>query len=204
GYALGQFQNTVTLGVLSAKERNLQAQGQYGETENFEGLLQVDAAINEGNSGGPLVNSGGQVVGVNVAKSEEGEGIGFAIPVEVVKSTIESLNKYGKIVRPYLGVRYIIITPQIASLYKLSVNYGAIIYSDTLGQPAVIPNSPAAKAGLKQRDIIIKINDKKIDSSHSLSRLLQQYSPGDKVTVTYLRNKEEHQAKATLDRHDRY
>jgi serine protease Do len=204
GYALGQFQNTVTLGVLSAKERNLQAQGIYGQTENLEGLLQVDAAINEGNSGGPLVNSDGQVVGVNVAKAEEGESIGFAIPVEVVDSTIESLNKYGKIVRPYLGVRYITITPNLANLNKLSVNYGAIIYSDNPNQSAVISDSPADRAGLKQKDIITKINDKKIDSTHSLSRLLQQYWPGDKVTVTYLRQKEEQQAKITLDRHDRY
>ncbi len=204
GNALGEFQNTVTLGVVSAKERNLQAANETGGVESFEGLLQVDAAINQGNSGGPLVNLAGQVVGVNVAKAEEAESIGFAIPVEVVRSAIKSLNKYDKIVRPYLGVRYVFLTPETASVSNISVNYGALIYSGQAGERAIVPNSPAAKAGLKANDIIIKVNGKKIDSTHSLGRLLQQYSPGDKIKITYLRNKKERQTEATLARHDQY
>jgi len=205
GNALGEFQNTVTVGVVSAKERKIEASsGQGGQAENLEGLLQVDAAINRGNSGGPLINLAGQVVGINVAMAEGAENIGFAIPVEVVKSANDSLKKYGKIVRPYLGIRYVSLTPETAAANHLKVNYGALIYSGQANALAVIPGSPAARAGLKTNDIIIKINSKKIDSTHSLARLLQQYHPGDRITLTYLRDNKEQEAEVTLARNDQF
>ncbi len=204
GNALGEFQNTVTYGVVSAKNRNLDAQGSAGETTSFEGLIQVDAAINQGNSGGPLANLDGQVVGVNVAKAQMAENIGFAIPSSVLKTAIESLNKYGKIIRPLLGVRYLAVTPELAEKNNLAVKSGAIIYSGSLQEPAVIPNTPADNAGLKERDIITKINDKKVSPSRSLSILLQQYSPGDTITITYVRGEEERETEVKLARHDRF
>jgi S1-C subfamily serine protease len=204
GNALGEFQNTVTYGVVSAKNRNLSAQGATGETENLEGLLQVDAAINQGNSGGPLANLDGQVVGINVAKAQMAENIGFAIPSSVLKTALESLNEYGKIVRPFLGVRYISVTPELAEKNNLSAKEGAIIYTGSLDYPAIVADSPASKAGLKERDIITKINDKKVSPSQSLSILLQNYVPGDTITITYLRDGEQREVEVKLARHDKF
>lgn len=204
GNALGEFQNTVTYGVVSAKNRNLNAQGLAGDRTSFEGLIQVDAAINQGNSGGPLANLDGQIVGVNVAKAQMAENIGFAIPSSVLRTAIESLNRYGKIVRPLLGVRYLAVTPELAEKNNLSVKTGAIIYSGSLEQPAVIADTPADNAGLKERDIITKINDKKVSSEQSLSILLQQYAPGDTIKITYVRDEDEREVEVKLARHDRF
>ena len=200
GNALG-FQNTVTIGVVSAKERTIQAGDTSGGTqETLEGLLQTDAAINQGNSGGPLVNIDGQVVGINTAVAEKSmaEGIGFAIPINVAKSAIESYKKHGRIVRPLIGVRYISLTKEIAEEYDLSVENGALVYSGEARQPAVLSGSPADKAGLKEGDIITAINEEKIDGNHSLSRLIQQYQPGDEIEITYLRDGGENKVKLTL------
>ena len=197
GNALGEFQNTVTVGVLSAKERTINASAVIGgATEKLEGLLQTDAAINPGNSGGPLVNLAGQVIGVNVAVAEGAENIGFAIPVTVVKSAMESIKRTGKIVRPSIGVRYVSLTPEISSANNLNVDYGALIYSRDGN--SVIAGSPAAGAGLKQLDIITEVNGEKIDATHSLSRLIQQYQPGDEITLTYLRDSSSNKVKIKL------
>jgi serine protease Do len=204
GNALGEFQNTVTLGIVSAKNRSLQAQGSMGETESLEGLIQVDAAINSGNSGGPLANLDGRVVGVNVAKAQQADNIGFAIPSSIVKTALDSLNKYGKIVRPFLGVRYVNVTPELAEKNNLGAKQGAIIYTGSLQEPAVVSGSPADRAGLKERDIITKINDAKVSSTQSLSLLLQQYAPGDTITVSYIRNGNQNQVEVNLARHDNF
>jgi len=197
GNALGEFQNTVTVGVLSAKERTIEASASLsGETQKLEGLLQTDAAINPGNSGGPLVNLAGQVIGVNVAVAENAENIGFAIPVNVVKSAVESVKRYGKIIRPMIGVRYVSLTPEIASINNLGVDYGALLYSRD--QAAVVPGSPAKKAGLKGLDIITKVNGEEIDANHSLARLLQKYQPGDEIEITYIRGGKENTVKIRL------
>jgi serine protease Do len=127
GNALGEFQNTVTTGVISAKGRDIQAGGAANGTEALSNLLQTDTAINPGNSGGPLVNLAGQVIGVNTAVSESAQGIGFAIPINQVKQAIDSYTRDGKIVRPSLGVRYVTIDDEVAQLYNLPVKAGALL-----------------------------------------------------------------------------
>ncbi|MEI6266902.1 MAG: trypsin-like peptidase domain-containing protein [bacterium] len=188
GNALGQYQNSVTLGVISGVGRVIEATDSVGSsTESLDNVIQTDAAINSGNSGGPLLNISGQVIGMNTAVDQQGQSIGFAIPVNLVKSALASYLSSGKIVRPMLGVRYIPINPDFAAKNKLPVNYGVYIYSSG-NSPAVAPNSPAEKAGLKSGDIITQINDDKIDENHTLISLLGKYNPGDTVKVTYNRD----------------
>lgn len=199
GNALGEFQNTVTTGVVSAKERSLTATGAFGQTtEELQGLIQTDASINPGNSGGPLINLDGQVVGINTAVAASAENIGFAIPINDAKTAIDSVVKEGKIVRPMLGVRYFPLTKDLARYNDLPVDYGAYLYSEGPGAPAIVPGGPADKAGLKANDIIIAIDEQAIDENHSLKRILQNYNPGDTIEITYLRNKKERKTSLTL------
>lgn len=192
GNALGQFQNTVTSGIISGYGRDIQAgdsSGVTSDTENLEDLFQTDAAINEGNSGGPLVNLNGQVIGMNTATSSTGENIGFAIPVNDVIGLIKQVLKTGKFSQAYLGVRYIPLTPDVASEYKLSVTNGAFIApsNDPTNDPSVVPASPAAQAGLQQSDTITQVNGTNINQENSLTGLLDNYVPGNSVTLTVLR-----------------
>lgn len=198
GNALGQFQNTVTTGVISGKARPVTAGDGQGSAERLTNLFQTDAAINPGNSGGPLVNVDGQVIGMNTAVAGEGsQGIGFAIPINDVKADITSLQEKGKLVHAYLGVRYVPVTAAFAKANGLGVDYGALVYGN--GQTsAVVAGSPAANAGLKQGDIILKINDKKIDADNPLTTLIGQYKPGETVTLTIFRDGKEQQIKVQL------
>ncbi len=201
GNALGEFSNTVTLGVLSARNRKLDVSDTQGTTESLTGLLQTDAAINPGNSGGPLINLRGQVIGVNTAVAQKGiaEGIGFAIPSNAIQTAVESVKRTGKIVRPQIGVRYIEITKEIAEKADLPIDYGALVYAGGgVGELAVIPGSPADKAGIVENDIITNINRERIDSERTLVSLIQKYKPGDQVEVTYLHKGEEKRVKVTL------
>jgi S1-C subfamily serine protease len=190
GNALGQFQNTVTSGILSGYGRSIQATDSDGSNpENLEDLFQTDAAINEGNSGGPLVNLDGQVIGINTATSADGQSIGFSIPINDVSGLIKSVEANGKLQRPYLGVVYVPITNDIAKQDKLSVTRGAYIPSaDEVGQDPIISGGPADKAGLKAGDIITKLDDTAIDQANSLSALVNKHSVGDKVTLTIIRD----------------
>ncbi|HLC39063.1 MAG TPA: trypsin-like peptidase domain-containing protein [Patescibacteria group bacterium] len=200
GNALG-FQNTVTSGIISAKGRTIQASDTAGSTqEELSGLLQTDAAINSGNSGGPLTNIDGQVIGINTAVANKGsaEGIGFAIPVNVARSAIESYRRNGKIIRPFIGIRYYSITKQYAAENKLPVENGALITSGQVGVPAIVVGSPAAKAGLQENDIITAINNEEVNQDHALSLLIQQYQPGDQIQITYLRDGKENKIKLKL------
>jgi len=198
GNALGQYQNTVTVGVVSAIGRAIEAGDQSGlNTETLENMIQTDAAINPGNSGGPLVDIGGQVIGINTAVDSQAQGIGFAIPINLAKSVLGSVLKEGKIVRPMLGVRYINISKEFATRNNLDVDHGALIYASG-GDLSVVPNSPAARAGLKEGDIIIKIGDDTLGQGKSLVSVLSKYQPGDKVRVVYLRDGKEHTAEVTL------
>jgi serine protease Do len=196
GNALGQFQNTVTSGIISGYGRSVQAGQDNGSgsintsvaTENLDDLFQTDAAINEGNSGGPLVNLNGQVIGINTAIAGNAQNIGFAIPVNDVRGLIDQVLKTGKFSRPYLGVRYVPLTSDVANQFNLSVQNGAFIApSNDPSSPSVIAGGPAANAGLKEKDIITEINGTKIDQTHSLTSLLDQHQPGDKVNLTVLR-----------------
>jgi serine protease Do len=191
GNALGQFQNTVTTGVISGKSRPVTAADSAG-SESLQNLFQTDAAINPGNSGGPLVNIDGQVIGINTAVAGQGsQNIGFAIPINEAIKDIESVVTNGKISRAYLGVRYVPLNAQIAKEYNLGVDYGAYIVSSQNGSSSVVAGSPADKAGLKNGDVILKIDNQKIDDKNSLTSLVGQKSPGDKVKLTIYRDGKE-------------
>lgn len=201
GNALAEFQNTVTVGVISAKERKVSASGSLGGTsENLEGLLQTDAAINPGNSGGPLINIKGQVVGINTAVAGDAQNIGFAIPINAEKSALDSVRKTGKIVRPVMGVRYVPITKEIAKANNLPVDHGAlVIRGNNPTDFAVSPGGPADKAGIQENDIMLEINGEPIDEDHSLPARLRQYKPGDEVEIKYLRKGEQKTTKLKLE-----
>lgn len=196
GNALGQFQNTVTSGIISGYGRDVTAGDDNGgssfaggssNSENLTDLFQTDAAINEGNSGGPLVNIDGEVIGLNVATAADAQSIGFSIPVNDIKGLINSVLKDGKLQQAFLGVRYVSITADVAQQYNLSVNQGAYVVGDGQGDPAVVSGGPADNAGVQSGDIITKINDTTIDSKTSLTGALAQFQPGDKVTLTIIR-----------------
>lgn len=190
GNALGQFQNTVTSGIISGYGRSVEAgdSSGSGSTEDLDDLFQTDAAINEGNSGGPLVNMNGQVIGINTAIAGDAQNIGFAIPINDAKGLITQVSKTGKLQTPYLGVRYIPLTADVANEYNLSVNNGAFIApSNDPSSPSVVPGSPASQAGLQSNDIITEVNGTPINQDNSLTSLLDQYVPGNNITLTILR-----------------
>jgi serine protease Do len=199
GNALGQFQNTVTSGIISGYGRSVQAQGDGDQLENLQNLFQTDAAINQGNSGGPLVNANGQVIGINTAVAGDGaENIGFAIPINDVQGLIKSVLEKNKLERPFLGVRYVPLTDDYAYQYNLNTKRGAYLAPGTEGQSPVIPDSPAAKAGLKEKDIIIKVNDQPIDEKNSLTSVLGRYSVGETIKLTVVRDGKEQIIDVTL------
>jgi len=200
GNALGQFQNTVTSGIISGYGRDVTAGDQSGTQtdENLTDLFQTDAAINEGNSGGPLVNINGQVIGVNTAVASDAQNIGFAQPINDLKGLINSVLTTGKLQQPYLGVRYVSLTPDVAYQYNLSVNQGAYVVPSSDGTPSVIAGSPADKAGLQEKDIITKVDDITIDSKTSLTSALSRFKVGDTVTLTVIRGDKTITVKATL------
>ncbi|OQB44289.1 MAG: putative serine protease HtrA [Parcubacteria group bacterium ADurb.Bin159] len=199
GNALGEYRNTVTKGVISGIGRTITAGDMQGLSETLENVIQTDAAINFGNSGGPLINLKGEVIGVNTAIASSGQLIGFAIPINQVKKTIESVQKYGKIIYPFLGVRYLLITEDIAKKNNLPVDYGALIVrGEEISELAVTPGSPADKAGLTENDIILEINGQKITKDNSLSSLIRQYKPGDEITLKVLKKGEEKEIKVIL------
>ena len=189
GNALGQFQNTVTSGIISGHGRSVQASDSDGSSsESLEDLFQTDAAINEGNSGGPLVNLDGEVIGINTAIAGDAQSIGFAIPIDDVSGLIQSVEQTGKLERPYLGVLYIPITADVASQYNLSVSSGAYVAPASItGQASVVSGGPADKAGIKEGDIITKVDGDSVDQNQSLTAILDKHSVGDKVTLTIIR-----------------
>ncbi|PJA94162.1 MAG: hypothetical protein CO133_00420 [Candidatus Komeilibacteria bacterium CG_4_9_14_3_um_filter_37_5] len=183
GNALGEYSNTVTTGIVSGLGREIEA-GNGLSSEKLEGVIQTDAAINPGNSGGPLLNLYGQVIGINTAVNQAGQLIGFAIPINTAKQVVDSVNKYGKIVRPFLGVRYVILNDAIAQQNKIDFNYGAlIIRGQNREELAVMPGSPADLAGLVENDIILEINNVKLDRELSLAKEVAKHQPGDKITL---------------------
>ena len=194
GSALGDFRNTVTSGIVSGLGRRLP-----GVDYRMEDLIQTDAAINHGNSGGPLVNLAGQVIGINVAiyrgsdVTGEGtvEGVGFAIPVDTAKIVAEQLISSGKVTRSYIGISYQMLTPQLASYYKVGQPQGAYVTS-------VVANSPASKAGMQEQDIIVAIDDRALNDTNSLFATLLRYKPGDVVKLKIQRGAKEVTTQLTL------
>lgn len=200
GNALGQFQNTVTSGIISGYGRNVLAGDGGSSSETLQNLFQTDAAINQGNSGGPLVNTNGEVIGINTAIAGNAQNIGFAIPINDLRGLIKSVLDKGKLLRPYLGVHYISLTDDYAYAFNLDTKRGAYIApQSSSGQPSVISGSPADKAGLKEKDIITKIDDTKIDENNSLTSILGRHAVGDQVTLTIIRDGKERTLKATLE-----
>jgi serine protease Do len=200
GNSLGEFKNTVSKGVISGLSRTIVAGGAGFGSEELMGVIQTDASINPGNSGGPLLNIAGQVIGINTAMASGAENIGFAIPINEVKNTIDNVQENGRLVRPWLGVRYAPINEEIAEANKLDVDYGAIIVrGDNRTDLAVIPGSPADKAGLQENDIILEVNEQKIDNKHPLNKEVSKYKPGEEVSLKILHKGEEKDVKVKLE-----
>lgn len=198
GNTLGQFQNTVTEGIISGYGREVTAGDENG-SDTLQNLFQTDAAINQGNSGGPLVNTRGEVIGINTAVAGSAQNVGFAIPVNDIQGLVSSVKKDGKLLRPYLGVRYVALTDDIAYRYNLNVKRGAYLAPQRDAQSAIIPGSPAEKAGLKQGDIITKVDGKSIDEKNSVVSVLGKHSVGDTVEITIIRDGKEQTMKVTLE-----
>ena len=201
GNALAEFPNSVTKGIISGIGRSVVAGG-GGTSENLEHVIQTDAAINPGNSGGPLLNLAGEVVGVNTAVSNQGQLIGFAIPINSVKKIIQGILNNGQIVRPYLGVRYVLISDDLAQQNNLPVKQGALVRrGQTSSELAVIPGSPADKAGIVENDIIEKVNGTDVTESNNLAKMISQLNPGDKVTLKLYSKGKEKEVTVTLEQY---
>lgn len=198
GNSLGQFQNTVTTGVVSGLSRSIVAGDRTG-SEQLEGVIQTDAAINPGNSGGPLLNLAGQVVGINTAVSQEGQLVGFAIPSIDAKLALDSYLRTGKIVRPFIGVRYMLLNAATAEEMNLQRDYGALlIRGDGTANFAVSPGSPADRAGLKEGDIILEVNGSRIDEDNPLPKVLKSFKPGERISVKVFSDETEKTIPLTL------
>jgi 2-alkenal reductase len=192
GSALGEYRNTVTAGVVSATGRHLDGEG--------SALIQTDAAINHGNSGGPLADMSGQVIGINVAvvtssgsgyTSDIAQGLGFSIPSNEANKVAQQLIQTGAIIRPYIGISYLPIDDQVAAYYNLSVTSGVLVQQ-------VAPNSPADKAGLVAGDIISKLDGQAVGTDNPLASVLMTHKVGDTVSVTYIRGGSTNTVKVTL------
>ncbi len=200
GNALGEFRNTVSAGIISGLSRSIVAGDNMGQSELLEGVIQTDAAINPGNSGGPLLNLKGEVMGVNVAMVKGSQNIGFALPSNLVKSVVDSVKKHGRIIRPYLGVRYLMINEKIKEANKLSVSYGALVVrGEKQGELAVLPGSPADKAGIVENDIILEVNGVKVQGKNTLSKLIRDKKVGDVITLKILHKGEMKEVKVKLE-----
>jgi len=200
GNALGEFHDTVSTGVVSGLSRYITAfSGLSRQAEMLRGLIQTDAAINPGNSGGPLVNIEGKVIGINTATVMGAQNIGFAIPINYAKKDLEEVKKYGKIKRPFLGVKYIILNKEIADKDKLPVDYGALIVREVLGESAIITGGAAEKAGLKEFDIILECQGEKITEENPLSHILQKCEVNQEISLKVLRAGKKINLKAKLE-----
>lgn len=201
GYALGEFDNTVSKGVISGLSRSITAGGGFTMTEQLKNLIQSDAAINPGNSGGPMLDIEGNVIGVNVAMASA-ENIGFAILGNEAKDVFEQVKNTGSIAEKkmaFLGVRYILITESLKKINSLPYSYGALISrGENLTDLAVTPGSPADKAGLVENDIILEVNGEKITERKELSDSIAKYKPGDEVILKIYHKGEEKEIKIVL------
>ena len=202
GNALGTYQNSVTSGIISGKGRSLTASDSSRTTyETLSDMIQTDAAINGGNSGGPLVNAAGEVIGINTAYASQGNNVGFAIPINSVKGIMAGVLKDGKFERAVLGVRYQTITPLIAKEKKLDVTAGAYVKGSN-NTSAVIKGSAGDKAGIKDGDIITAVNGTKIGTAGSLGSLIGEYAVGDTVKLEVYRDKKYIELDVKLEAYD--
>lgn len=202
GNALGMFRNSVSRGIISGMSRTISAAlGTGGEMEHLRGMLQTDVAINQGNSGGPLINLDGEAIGINTAIIYGAQNIGFAIPINWAKQDLEDIIRYGRIVKPFLGLMYYMLNRKVQNQYSLSRDRGALIIRNA-HQPnsvAVIAGSPADRAGIKENDIITHLNGQELTEDSDLSEELQKYQVGQEVEFTLLRQGQEIKIKTTLE-----
>ena len=200
GNALAEFRNTVSVGVVSGLARSITASSAGGVTEFLDHVIQTDAAINPGNSGGPLLDLKGKVIGVNVAVAQGSQNIGFALPINRVKGAIESVKSTGKIVRPYLGLRYVAINADMQAKNNLTVDYGVLVKAGAnADELAVIPGSPADKAGIVENDIILEIDGVKLDSKTSLVSVIRGKKIGQIIDLKVLSKGVEKNVLVTLE-----
>ena len=198
GNALGELENSVSVGVVSGLSRTLTAGG-LGGSQVLREVIQTDAAINPGNSGGPLINLSGEVIGINVARAVGVDNIGFSVPINRIKNALEQVEKTGIVRYPFLGVRYLLITPELQEENGLSIDYGAlIIRGDTPSQLAVVPGSAADIAGIVENDIILEVGGERISLKTPLADVIAKHKVGDLVTLKILHKGEELTVEATL------
>ena len=187
GNALGEFQNTVSIGVISGLKRNVIASSGGAGVEELTDVIQTDAAINPGNSGGPLLNFKGEAIGLNTAVAQGAQNIGFALPTNQITKGIDDIKIHGRIIYPFLGVRYAM------------VENGAELQKGPNGEPAVVDGSPAYKAGLKEKDIILEFSGKKVTGGTPLAKLIQERKAGEAINIKILRDGAEVILQATLE-----
>lgn len=186
GNALGELRNTVSVGVVSGLSRDVFATDGI-KTVSLDNVIQTDAGINRGNSGGPLLNLDGEVIGINTAMAIGAQNIGFAIPIEDAMRAIRGAKEEGEIVYPFLGIRYVMVDEE----KDVDVSHGALIVKGGFGEPAIEPGSAAEEVGLKEGDVILKLNQTRIDEDNHLARAITNYDPGEKVSLTVFRDGEE-------------
>lgn len=200
GNALAEFRNSVSVGVVSGLARSIAVSDRFGRSEQLDQVIQTDAAINPGNSGGPLLNLKGEVIGVNVATSQGADNIGFALPAHLIKGVVESVREYGEIVRPFLGIRYAMVSDRMAKLNNLPVNYGALVVrGDSPEDLAVIPGSPADKAGISEGVIILEVDSEELINK-DLSAILRKKEVGEEVLLLILKEGERKTVAVTLEK----
>src|SRR3989344_5767373 len=201
GNALGMFQNSVSKGIISGLSRSISAAlGTDGEMEHLRGVLQTDVAINQGNSGGPLINLDGEAVGINTAIIAGAQNIGFSIPINWAKVDLEDIIKHGRIIKPFIGLNYVMLDKKLQKQYSLPVGAGALVIRDHHpGAQAVVPGSPADKAGIHENDIIVELNGEKIGEEMDMRDMLQKYAVGSEIELTVLRKDQQLKLKATLE-----
>jgi serine protease Do len=184
GNVFDQFKNSVSVGVVSGLSRSIIAGDYSGNLESLDNVIQTDAAINPGNSGGPLLDTGEKVIGVNVAIARGGANIGFALPSNTVRTAVESVLRSGKILRPYLGIRYISVNEIIKDQFDLPYDYGALIVPDQgSGEAGVDPRSPAARAGLVDGDLVLEIDGRKLSDGTTIASIFQSKNAGDLINL---------------------
>lgn len=200
GNALAEFRNSVSVGVISGLSRSITASDGMGHSEQLTGVIQTDAAINPGNSGGPLLNLKGEVIGVNVATSRGADNIGFSLPAHVVAGVVQSVKEHGEIIRPFLGIRYDMVTKRMAKANNLGVDYGALVVrGENKEELAVMPGSPADKAGIVENNIILSIDGEELREK-DLATVLRGKTVGQEIVVRVWQAGVEKEITVTLEK----